>query len=203
MHHGSGTTHPQRGLWWEIGMKCSSVWKTSESLVPRSLVRQCNEVKSVDLHLFADASNLACSAATIALVKQDTGTVPGLLAPKTRISKRNTTMFRLELVAGHMAANMANNVQQALTRWPVGSITIWMDSTVARYWLMIPGNSWKVFVANRVRRIATETEKLNISWKYCPTYKDIANLGERWRKVIGSLDPSGYSTKKNGENNQH
>ena len=82
-----------------------------------------------------------------------------------------------------MAANMANNVQQALTRWPVGSITIWMDSTVALYWLMNPGNNWKVFVANRVRKIATVTEKLNISWKYCPTDKNIADLGNRGASV--------------------
>ena len=82
--------------------------------VPRGLVRSCNEVKSIDLHLFADASSLACSATMIALVKQDTGTVQGLLSSKSRISKRNTTMPRQELVAGHMA----NNVQQTLTRWP-------------------------------------------------------------------------------------
>ena len=67
---------------------------------PRSLVRQCNEVKSIDLHLFADASSLACSVITVALVKQDTGTVQGLLTSKSRISKRNTTMPRLELVVG-------------------------------------------------------------------------------------------------------
>ncbi|XP_044168589.1 uncharacterized protein LOC122952842 [Acropora millepora] len=120
--------------------------------VPRSLVRQCNEVRSIDLHLFADASSLGCSAATIALVKQDTGTVQGLLTSQSRISKRNTTMPRLELVAGHMAANMANNEQQVLTRWPVASINIGMDSTLALYWLMNPGSNWKVFVANRVRR---------------------------------------------------
>ena len=118
--------------------------------VPRSLVRQCNEVKSIDLHLFADASSLACSAVTIALVKQDTNTVQGLVTSKSRISKRNGTMHRLELVAGYMTANMANNVQQALPRWPVVSITIWMDSTVALHWLMNPRNNWKVFVANRV-----------------------------------------------------
>ena len=82
-----------------------------------------------------------------------------------------------------MAANMANNVQQALTWWPVGSITISMDSTVALYWLMNPGNNWKVFVANRVRKIATVTEKLNISWKYCPTDKNIADLGSRGASV--------------------
>ncbi|XP_068690319.1 uncharacterized protein [Montipora foliosa] len=151
--------------------------------VPRSLVRQCNKLKSIDLHLFADASSLACSATTIALVKQDTGTVQGLLTSKSRISERNTTMPRLELVAGHMAANMANNVQQALTRWPVASINIWMDSTVALYWLMNPGRNWKVFVANRVRKIATITEKLNISWKYCPTDKNIADLGSRGASV--------------------
>ena len=145
--------------------------------VPRSLVRQCNEVKSINLHLFADASSLACSVATIALVKQDTGTVQGLLTSKSRISERNTTKPRLELVEGHMAANMANKVQKALTRWPVGFITIWMDSAVALYWLMNPGNNWKVFVANRVRNIATVTEELNISWKYCPTDKNIADLG--------------------------
>ena len=151
--------------------------------VPRSLVKQCNEVKSIDLHLFADESSLACSVITIALVKRDTGTVQGLLTSKSRISKGNTTMPRLELVAGHMAANMANNVQQALTRWPVGSITIWMVCTVELYWLMNPGNNWKVFVANRVRKIATVTEKLNISWKCCPTDKNIADLGSRGASV--------------------
>ena len=151
--------------------------------VPRSLVTQCNEVKSIDLHLFADASSLACSAATIALVKQDTGTVQGLLTSKSRISKRNTTMPRLELVVGHMATNMANNVQKALTRWPVGCVTKWMDSAVALYWLMNAGNNWKVFVANRVRKIATATEKLNISYKYCPTDKNIAELGSRGASV--------------------
>ena len=123
--------------------------------VPRSLVRQFNEVKSIDLHLFADASSLACSVATIALVKQDTGTAQGLLTSKSRICRRNTTMPRLELGAGHIAANTANNVQQALTRWPFVSITIWMASSVALYWLMNRGDHKKVFVANRGRKIAT------------------------------------------------
>ena len=90
------------------------------------------------------------SRVTIALVKQDTNTVQGLVTSKSRISKTNGTMHRLELVAGHTTAIMANNVQQALPRWPVVSITIWMDSTVALHWLMNPRNNWKVFVANRV-----------------------------------------------------
>ena len=82
-----------------------------------------------------------------------------------------------------MAANMANNVQQALTRWPVASITIWMDSTVALCWLMNPGNNWKVFVSNRVQKIAAVTKKLNIFWKYCSTDKNISGLGSRGASV--------------------
>ena len=38
-------------------------------------------------------------------------------------------------------------------------------------------------MANRVRKIATVTEKLNISWKYCPTDKNIADLGSRGASV--------------------
>ena len=52
-----------------------------------------------------------------------------------------------------------------------------MDSTAALYWLTSPGRNWKVFVVNRVRKIAKITEELSISWKYCPADKNIADLG--------------------------
>ncbi len=35
--------------------------------VPRSVIRECKKVEAVHLHLFAEASNLACSAMTIPL----------------------------------------------------------------------------------------------------------------------------------------
>ena len=40
--------------------------------------------------------------------------VKGLLASKSRISKRNTSNARLELISGHMAVNLAKNLCQAL-----------------------------------------------------------------------------------------
>ena len=58
-----------------------------------------------------------------------------------------------------------------------------MDSTVALYWLMNPGNNWKVFVSNRVQKIATVTKKFNIFWKYCSTDKNISGLGSRGASV--------------------
>ena len=65
--------------------------------------------------------------------------VKGLLTSKSRISKRNTSIARLELVSGQMAANMIGNLQNTLKRGPIVTTTVWMDSMVALYWLRNPG----------------------------------------------------------------
>ena len=148
--------------------------------VPRSLVKESTKVEAVDIHQFADASNLACSTVAIAVIHQGTMSVKGLLTSKSRISKRGTSIARLELISGHMAANLARNLSHALRRgWPLRSVTIWMDSMVALYWILNPGNSWKVFVANRVRKIAQIAEEVGIEWKYCPSEMNLADLGSR------------------------
>ena len=108
-------------------------------------------MKSVRIHQFADASNFAI--VTIAVVEQGTDKVKGLLVSKSRIAMRNTSLPRLELIGGQMTANMAKNVCYALRRLLVASAVVWMDSMVAWYWITNPGKSWKVFVANRVRKM--------------------------------------------------
>ena len=113
--------------------------------VPGRLARGVGRVQAVHLHVFADASNIACSAVTIALVEGETGVVKGLLTSKSRILKRNTSIARLELLGGQMAANMVRNLQNALKRWPIVTTTVWMDSMVALYWIRKPGKPWKVF----------------------------------------------------------
>ena len=92
--------------------------------VPRSLIKDCRKVKSVRIHQFADASNLVCSTVTIAVVEQGTDKVKGLLTSKSRIAKRNTSLPRLELIGGQMAASMAKNVCYALRRLPVASVVV-------------------------------------------------------------------------------
>jgi chaperonin GroEL (HSP60 family) len=82
--------------------------------VPRAITKKSDVIEGIQLHLFADASNLACCAATVAVVEHKSGTVKGLLTSKSRISKKNTTLPRLELVSGQMAANMASNLYHAL-----------------------------------------------------------------------------------------
>ena len=111
--------------------------------VPRSVARDINKIKAVRLHVFADASNTACSAVAIAVVEHSTGFVKGLLTSKSRISKRNTSISRLELVAGQMAANMVKNLLRSLKRRPITSVNVWMDSMVALFWICNPGRAWK------------------------------------------------------------
>jgi hypothetical protein len=159
--------------------------------IPRSITKDIRKIKEVHLHIFADASNLACASATIAVVEHASGTVKGLLTAKARISKRNTSIPRLELISGHMAANMAKNVCKALKQLPIASITIWMDSTVALFWILNPARSWKTFVANRVRKIASITSEFNIKWKYCPSKENVADLGSRGAS-INRMESNGW-----------
>ena len=168
----------------EVSSALQKQWfKWTEQLcnvkIPRSIIHKHNKVIAIHLHLFADASMLACSTVAIVVAELDIGLVKGLLTSKSRISKRNTSIARLELISGHMAANMIKNVNLALERWPIRSCTVWMDSMVALYWISNPGKSWKVFVANRVRKIAESTANMEIEWKYCPTERNLADLGSR------------------------
>ena len=151
--------------------------------VPRSLIKSGRSMKGVHIHQFADASQIACSTATIAVIEHETEKVMGLLTSRSRIAKRNTSIARSELISGVMAANMVKNLCKALQDLPILSVTIWMDSMVALYWIHSPRKAWKTFVANRVRKISEATEENNITWKHCTTDMNIADLGSRGASI--------------------
>ena len=116
--------------------------------LPRSIVEDKSKIRGVQLHVFANASNKVCSAATVAVVGHSTGFVKGLLTSTSGISKCNTTIARLELVSGQMAANMVKNPVAALKRWPITSVNMWLDSMEALYYICNPRKAWKAFVSN-------------------------------------------------------
>ena len=89
--------------------------------------------------------------------------------------KKNVTISRLELVSGHMVANMFGNVRNVLKRYPVTSYHGWLDSTVALYWIK-DTREYKQFVANRVRKIR---EKNNIGWRYVLTDQSPSDQSSR------------------------
>ena len=70
-------------------------------------------------------------AAVYAVAYQELGTNKGLVAAKARLAEKGLTISRLELVAGHVAANLVDNVRNVLEGCAVRSVYGWTDSMVA------------------------------------------------------------------------
>ena len=161
-------------------------WTKWENQLPasvstrRSIPTFQEPIQEIQLHAFGDASGYGVCAAVYAVVTQKSGITQGLVTAKSRLAKQGLTIPRLELVSGHMAANLAVNVRKALDGFPLGTnIQCWLDSTVALYWLSDSGE-YRQFVANRVRKIQSHP---NILWRHVPTTENPAHLGSRGDSV--------------------
>ena len=114
--------------------------------VKRTIAPFREAINSIQLHSFGDASSKGVCAAVYAVVNEESGKTQGLVTSKSRLSKKSLTIPRLELVAGHMAVNLAVNVRDTLQDCnPV--VYCWLDSTVALYWIQGSGE-YRQFVAN-------------------------------------------------------
>ena len=163
-------------------------WKKWHRSLPESLsvMRAISPlrkpIKSNHLHAFGDASSQGVCTAVYAVVKQESQTYQGLITAKSRLAKQNLTIPRLELVAGHVAANLADNVQEALSDYHP-PIYCWLDSMVAPYWINGSGE-YRQFVANRVQKIKQHQD---ITWCHVPTDQNLADLGSRDGNVSNAV----------------
>ena len=152
--------------------------------VPRSLCLIDQEIHSVQLHGFGDASKQGCCSTIFVVIHYGDRTTQGLLTAKSRIAKKDLSIPRLELVAGHMVANSLDNVRKLLTTYPRVTTHAWLDSTVALYWILNNNREWKQFVSNRVEKI---NKKPDISWRHCPTKDNPADIGSRGTSPLPRL----------------
>ena len=136
---------------------------------------QHERIEAIDFHVFSDASIIGTAVALYAVIYQSSGTSQGLVAAKSRLSKKNLTIPRLELVAMHMAANLCNNIKDSLEEQPIRKFYGWTDSSVALHWTRGRG-SYKQFVSNRVNKIR---EKDFISWRHVPTDRNPVDISSQ------------------------
>ena len=117
-----------------------------------------------------------------AVVKQSSGTSQALVTAKSRLAKTNLMIPRLELVAGHMAVNLAVNVRKALKGFKLANkLHCWLDSVVVLHGLNHHGE-YRQFVENRVRKMRNHED---VVWRHVPTDDNPADVGSRGRKVEG------------------
>ena len=117
-----------------------------------SLATAKEPVQAIDLNVFGDTNGTGTVAAVYAVNYQESDTKQGLVAAKARLAKIGPRIPRLELVAAHMAANLVDNVRNALESCAVRSVYGWTDSMVALHWIAGKGN-YKQFASNRVAQI--------------------------------------------------
>ena len=171
-----------RGLTWDqqLPEDLRSRWKQFCGNLPtkmemnRSLCLYREEIHSIELHAFGEPSEKGISAVVYA-VAQPSGYSVGIIAARSRLAKKDTTIPRLELVSSHMAANLLENVKDALEGLPVTSTIAWIDSKVALHWIKGEGN-YKQFVNNRVKKIRS---KEFITWKHVPGEQNRGDVGSR------------------------
>ena len=150
--------------------------------IPRSSAPYRQPVSAITLHAFGDASKVEVSAEVYAVVEQEHGTTQGLVCSKSRLAKRNLSIPRLELVAGHMAVNLLSNVEREIDQRIVSSLHCWLDSTVALYWFNGQGE-YRQFVANRVAKIQSHTR---VEWHHVPTKQNPSDVGSRGGSIVGN-----------------
>ena len=130
----------------DLPREIKNAWENWERMltgkveVPRSLVEYREEILSIDLCTFGDASSKGNSAAVYTVTQQSSGITQGLVTSKSRLAKKSLTTPRLELVAGHMATNLVDKLKEALKGFPIGSAYCWLDSSVALHRIKGDGN---------------------------------------------------------------
>lgn len=128
-----------------------------------------------------ETCGLGFAATVYAVVRQYSGTTQGLVAAKGRLAKQRLTISRLELFAGHMAVNLADNICRVLNGFPATSVHCWLHSSAALH--LIRGNGkYRQFVANRVKKIK---EHEIDEWMHVPTdQKNPADLGSHGCRLV-------------------
>ena len=84
--------------------------------LPRSILLAQDSITAIDLHVFADASIVANCAAVYAVVYQPSSVSQDLVTGKSRISKHNITVPRLELISTSHGSQFSTECKMSIRK---------------------------------------------------------------------------------------
>ena len=147
----------------------SDLHDLSNLSVPRCLhLGKHEDVESMQLHVFSDASEEAYGAVVYARHRYgDQAATTTIIAAKSRVAPLAAMSIpRMELMGAVTGLRLAVSVANALQE-SVKKIKFWCDSMNTLWWIRGHGRSFKPFVANRVGEIQSMTSPEQ--WRYVPT----------------------------------
>ena len=159
-------------------------WIQSLSQLSKVTILRClklnlnDEVQSVQLHSFSDASRLGYGAVSyIRLVDVNGKINVAFLIGKSRVTPtKQVTIPRLELTAAVLAAKLSCQVEEEL-EIPIESSTFWTDSTVVLQYITNESTRFHTFIANRLA-ITHDLSKPS-QWRYVETNCNPADSASR------------------------
>ncbi len=156
----------------------TQIERLSSHPIPRLLFDVGQEIRSVQLHGFSDASNLAYGAVVyLRVLYEDLHVSVTLVFSKARVAPlKEQTIPRLELCAAHLLAKILSTTADVLRVSP-DNVYAWVDSMIALCWIRKSSSTLKTFVANRVSNIQALLPPEQ--WRYVPTTDNPADLASR------------------------
>ena len=144
-------------------------WKDTEN----------QDVKSIEIHGFGDASKEAYGACIYLRYECDGHTYCRLVTSKTRVAPiAQQSIPRLELLACLVTSRLMNRVEQALANvLKFKDMYCWTDSSIALAWINATTKEFRPFVENRVIEIRKLTPPE--LWRHCPTESNPADIASR------------------------
>ncbi|XP_062714051.1 uncharacterized protein LOC134290853 [Aedes albopictus] len=153
-----------------LPMEYQTRWTSYQKLLPNLNNLRINrcillpEPETIQIHIFADASQLAYGACAYVRSTNPGGLVKvALLSSKSRVAPlKRLSIPRLELCGALLAAELYEKIKSSLQL--DAKCYFWLDSTVVLCWLNASPATWNTFVANRTSKIQLATP--NCSWHH-------------------------------------
>ena len=114
----------------------SELPKLAQVDIPRCYYDKLSSIRSIELHGFSDASELAYAAAAYLRITDTCNNINiSLIMSKSKVAPiKRLTIPRLELCGAHLLARLLHHIRQVFDI-PLSDVFAWTDSTIVLNWL--------------------------------------------------------------------
>lgn len=155
----------------------NEIQRTHLCRIPRCYSQHISNPSNLQLHIFADASEVAFAAVAYWRIVFGDRVELAFVCGKSRCAPlKILSIPRLELQAAVLATRLLNEIKDS-HNLKISSICIWSDSQTVLQWIRSEHRKYKPFVAYRVAEIAESTS--TSWWRWCPTDLNVADDATR------------------------